>query len=82
MPYIMRHKNYLDTPYEGIFIQLARWANQPNMFKKLSFREFINHCQSLRKTPGFISAPLKALQTFEADHPKIAARWFDKKFWN
>ena len=76
----MRHKNYLGTPYEGIFVQLARWCNQPNMFRTLSFREFIMKNQELVKTPGFISAPLRAMQKFEADHPDIAARWFDRHF--
>lgn len=41
LPYIMRHKNYVNSPFRGTYINLARWCNQPNMFKKLSYREFV-----------------------------------------
>lgn len=82
LPYIMRHKNYLGSEYEGMFIQIARWVNQPNMFKKITFREFINKSQSITKTEGFISSALRALQKFESDYPEIGAKWFDRCFWD
>ena len=41
LPYIMRHKNYLMSPFEGTYVNLARWCNQPGIFKKKSYEEFL-----------------------------------------
>ena len=40
LPYIMRFNKYEESPYRGMYINLARWCNQPNFFKKKSFYEF------------------------------------------
>ena len=40
IPYIMRYEKYEESPYRGMYINLARWCNQPNFFKKKSFYEF------------------------------------------
>ena len=41
LPYIMRHKDYLMSPFEGTYVNLARWCNQPGIFKKKSYEEFL-----------------------------------------
>ena len=41
LPYIMRFNRYEESPYRGTYINLARWCNQPSMFKKKSYREFV-----------------------------------------
>ena len=43
LPYIMRHENYKNSPYAGMYINLARWCNQPSLFKKMSFYDFCKH---------------------------------------
>lgn len=40
LPYIMRFNRYTESPFRGIYVTLARWCNQPSMFKKKSFEEF------------------------------------------
>jgi len=40
LPYIMRFNKYEESPYRGTYINLARWCNQPSIFKKKSYREF------------------------------------------
>lgn len=40
IPYIMRFNRYIDSPYKGMYINLARWCNQPSFFKKKSFVEY------------------------------------------
>lgn len=40
IPYIMRHENYQESPFRGMYINLSSWANQPSFFKKMSFRTF------------------------------------------
>ena len=40
IPYIMRFNKYEESPYRGMYINLARWCNQPSFFKKKSFKDF------------------------------------------
>lgn len=40
LPYIMRYEAYHNSPFKSMYIQLARWCNQPGFFKKMSFRQY------------------------------------------
>lgn len=40
LPYIMRFEKYHDSRFESLYTQIARWCNQPNFFKKMSFRQY------------------------------------------
>lgn len=40
LPYIMRFEAYNDSRFKSMYIQLARWCNQPSFFKKMSFRQY------------------------------------------
>lgn len=73
LPYIMRYKDYELSPYRGIYINLARWCNQPSFFKKKSFREF---CEA----NGDKSSTMRYMREFEKDHPDIAKQYFDLKY--
>lgn len=84
LPYIMRYQNKNEAPWKTsslhrMYVALARWCNQPNIFKKMSFREFCLANQSLRKTSGYCSS-MKAMVDFEEEHPYIAKLFFDLKF--
>lgn len=39
-PYIMRFEKYKDSPYYGTYVNLASWINQPQFYRKISYREF------------------------------------------
>ena len=73
LPYIMRYKDYVLSPYKGIYITVARWCNQPCFVKKKSFREF---CEA----NGENSSAMRYLREFEHDHPEIAEKYFDMKW--
>ena len=84
LPYLMRYQDKNDTPwkrskYRGLYICMARWANQPSIFKNMSFRQFCEANQALIKS-NITSAPMKALQLFEQDNPEIAERFFDLRY--
>lgn len=84
LPYIMRYQNKNDTPwkessYRSMYIALARWANQPSMFKKKSFRQFCETNQALTKTDR-MCATMRAMVEFEAKHKEIAEQYFDLRF--
>lgn len=76
IPYIMRFKCYEDSPYKGMYIDIARWCNQPSLFKKKSLREFA-------LVDGKKSACYKYLSDFEDEFPEVAY-FYDLKFerWN
>lgn len=85
LPYIMRYQNknyspWKESEYRGLYIALARWGNQPNIFKKMSFRQFCEANQALHKTSGTLCASMKAMTMFEQKHPKIAKQYFDLKY--
>lgn len=79
LPYIMRYEEYKNSEYRGMYINLARWCNQPNFFKKKSFREFCEANQEASKTDN-ICATMKYMTWFEKRHPDIANRYFDLKY--
>lgn len=73
LPYIMRFEKYKESPYVGMYIELARWVNQPSIFKKKSFREF-----SFIKGQNLIT--LKRFRWFEEKYPDISKKYFDLKY--
>lgn len=82
LPYIMRYQDKDDIPwkqseFKGIYVTLARWCNQPSMFKKMSFRQFCEANQAIHKTEGTYCSSMQALMGFEESYPDIAARYFD-----
>lgn len=84
IPYIMRYQNKNETPWKtsplrSMYVAIARWCNQPRIFKKMSFREFCEANQKLKKTPQLCSC-MKAMVDFEKRNPDIAAQYFDLKY--
>lgn len=85
LPYIMRYQNknyapWKESPYKGLYVALARWSNQPSIFKKMSFRQFCEANQALRKTPNRLCSSMQALVEFEKKFPDIANRYFDLRY--
>ena len=71
LPYIMRFKDYENSPYRGMYVTLARWCNQPSFLKKKSFREF---CIASG------GASERYMRDFESKYPGIAEDYFDMKW--
>jgi hypothetical protein len=87
LPYIMRYqdKNYSpwkESKYKPMYIAMARWGNQPNIYKNMSFREFCEANQALRKDQTTLCSTKKAMVEFEKLHPDIAAKYFDLRYDN
>lgn len=74
LPYIMRFAAYDQSPYRGIYINLARWCNQPSLFKTKTFREFCI-------MNGLSSACYRYMQDFEKSFPELAEGFYDLR-WN
>lgn len=85
LPYIMRYQSkdfapWKSSKYRQLYVTIARWCNQPSLFKNKSFREFCLKNQEIIKTDGKICASLSALQDIEKDYPEIAKKYFDIKY--
>ena len=85
LPYIMRYqdKNYSpwkESKYRSLYVALARWGNQPSIFKKMSFRQFCEANQALHKTEGSLCSAMRSAQEFEAEYPEIAKKYFDLRY--
>ena len=78
LPYIMRFEKYKSAPeeYRGIYVTLARWVNQPSLFKKMSFVEYVGFDYSHGG-----KASTRYLETFKNKHPDVVEKWFHKRFF-
>ena len=72
LPYIMRFNRYIESPYRGIYVTLARWCNQPSIFKKKSFREF---CELRKDSEKYLNHFLNDTK-FQEEH----SSFLDMKF--
>lgn len=80
IPYIMRHEKYKESKYSGMYIQIARWCNQPQFYKKMSFREFCERNQFYHPNKKTYCSAYKSMLEFENDFPVIAQKYFDLKY--
>lgn len=68
--YVMRHEDYHKAPIPNIYVQIARWCNQQQFYKKMSFWQFVYRNQTYyeEKELGFPTGrPLKTFAEFEAE---------------
>ncbi len=72
LPFVMKHANYNHTrdDLENVYVQIARWTNQPRLVKKMSFFEFCELNQSEIKTKR-VSKPAKAVYFILKNIPAI-----------
>ena len=80
LPYIMRYESYKDSPWRTLYVQIARWCNQPQFFKKKSFRQFCEANQDYHKNPETTCAAYQSMLDFEKVHPDFAKKYFDLRF--
>lgn len=78
LPYIMRFQDYKISKYRGMYTQLARWCNQPSIFKKMSFQEFVD--RNLKYVKGSECASTRALKLFKEDFPDFPQRLLNMKW--
>ena len=73
LPYIMRFDSYKNSRFRGLYVNLARWCNQPDFFKKKSFRQY---CEA----NGAHSSTMEYLTDFETKYPDVARKYFDSRY--
>ena len=80
LPYIMRYEEYKNSELQGFYTQLARWCNQPQFFKKKSFRQFCEANQDYHKNSETTCAAYQSMIDFERLYPETAGKYFDLRF--
>lgn len=80
IPYIMRYEYYKTCKFKGLYTQIARWCNQPQFYKKMSFRQFCEANQSYHKNPNTLCSAYKVMLNFEKAYPEIASNYFDLRY--
>lgn len=73
LPYIMRYENWKLSKYAGMYLTIARWCNQPAIFKKMSFRQF---CEA----NGDTSSSMRYFRWFLDNHPDFPTKYLDMRF--
>lgn len=74
-PYIMRHENYENSPFRGIYITVCRWCNQPALYKKMSLNEFI-----IKDLTYNGKSSTNYLEQLKIVYPEIVEKYFNMKF--
>lgn len=91
LPYVMRYEKCYTSPYAGMYSVLGGWCNQPDIFKKFSFRMFAicrgmknedyqkykRDYQSYLTNGGKKYSSWRYMEEFEKKYPEIAAKYFD-----
>lgn len=69
LAYIMRHEDYKKAPLPNIYVQIARWCNQPGFYRNLSFWEYCYKNQTYweEHTLGIKHNRLKSYEEFLRD---------------
>lgn len=80
LPYIMRYESYKTSQYRSLYTQLARWCNQPQFFKKKSFRQFCVANQEYHRNEETNCSAYQSMLEFESAFPDIAAKYFDLRY--
>ena len=85
LPYVMRYQDanyqpWKESEFRSLYVSLARWCNQPSIFKKMSFRQFCEANQALHKTEGTLCSSMNAMVNFEREYPEIAKKYFDLRY--
>ena len=68
--YVMRHEDYKEAPLANIYVQIARWCNQQQFYKKMSFWEYTYRNQTYwEEQAGFeVSVKIKSYEEFLKDY--------------
>lgn len=78
--YVMRHADYQNHRLGNIYTQIARWCNQPQFYKKMSFEEFILRNQSYQEEHSSSTKTCKSLSTYIAFKETFSDRWGEVEY--
>ena len=63
--YVMRHEDYRNHEMNNIYTQIARWCNQPQFYRYMSFWEYCYRNQSYWEQTTLKRTDIPNLKTYE-----------------
>ena len=76
-PYLMRYEKYLESPFSGIYKNLATYCNAGGIFKVASFSEFCHNQLAKSKNKDRPCAEWRYYADFVRQYP-----YFEKQYFN
>ena len=76
-PYLMRYEKYLESPFSGIYKNLATYCNAGGIFKVASFAEFCENQHAKSKNKDRPCAEWRYYADFVQQYPYFEPRYFD-----
>lgn len=75
--YVMRHQDYHQAPIANFYVQVARWCNQPQFYKKMSFWQFCYRNQSYWEEKNLSAKNRPQFKTFNEFEQDIRDGYFN-----
>lgn len=75
LSYVMRHADYENHKLGNIYTQIARWCNQPQFYKKMSFEQFVLRNQSYQEEHFSSIKICKSLATYNEFKKTFKDKW-------
>lgn len=75
--YVMRHADYHNSPLPNFYVQVARWCNQPQFYKKMSFWEYSYRNQSYWEEQTGIAGDRPRQKTFAEFQEDVANGYYN-----
>ena len=66
LPYVMRDMNCYGSEHENFYTDMAAWGNQPGIFKKMDFQEFLR-----RRHPKNPARQAESWATYSGEMPTL-----------
>jgi hypothetical protein len=80
-PYLMRYEKYQDSPFSGIYKNLATYCNVGGIFKVASFTEFCENQLAKSKNKDKPCAVWRYYTEFIQKYPHFEVRFFNRLFY-
>ena len=76
--YVMRHEDYHKHELSNIYVQIARWCNQPQFFRYMSFWEYAYRNQSFWEQTTLKKKNIENIITYDEFIQKRATGYYEK----
>ena len=80
-PYLMRYEKYHNSPFSGIYKNLATYCNAGGIFNAVSFSEFCGNQLAKGKNKDKPCSAWRYYADFVRQYPHFETRFFTKRFY-
>jgi len=81
MPYLMRYERYLDSPFAGLYKNIATYCNFAGIFMAISFSQFCENERQNSKNKDKPCSTWRYYADFIQQYPHFETRFFNNQYW-